>query len=243
MSRVFGTGWPGWGWYGGGMDSRAMAADSAVMQTAATDRVHGHRRLVKLLKLAHSAERAAAFAYVGHAASVKDADERIDIAQIEQDEWGHRQSVLEIMAVYDIKVSRWYEVRFWLTGKMISASCHVIGWFMPYYFAGRLESGNVCEYFVMMQYFHELGITAHDEVLYEMGLKEKEHEMFFVDGLDSHRLLPAFQKAFGWGTGVSYNDVDMARIDATESSGVYCRPETITDHAPRRSWRARRTGR
>jgi len=173
----------------------------------------------------------------------QDADERIDIAQIEQDEWGHRQSVLEIMAVYDIKVSRWYEVRFWLTGKMISASCHVIGWFMPYYFAGRLESGNVCEYFVMMQYFHELGITAHDEVLYEMGLKEKEHEMFFVDGLDSHRLLPAFQKAFGWGTGVSYNDVDMARIDATESSGVYCRPETITDHAPRRSWRARRTGR
>lgn len=206
---------------------------------ARTVAVHGHRRLVKLLRLAYSAERAAAFAYIGHAGSVKDPDEKAQIAQIEADEWGHRDSVLDIMQAYDIEISRLLEVRFWLIGKLISGSCYVIGWFMPYYFAGRLESGNVCEYFVMMQYFHELGISEHDEVLYEMGIKEKEHEVFFLNGLDEHRLLPLFQKAFGWGTGVSYNDVDMAEIDATESSGVYCDPQA-REQLSRRSWRARR---
>ena len=54
------------------------------------------------------------------------------------------------------------------SGKIISFSCYVIGWFMPYYFAGRLESGNVCEYFVMMHYFNDLGITEHDDVLLAM---------------------------------------------------------------------------
>ncbi|MFT5267739.1 MAG: hypothetical protein ACI88C_001165 [Acidimicrobiales bacterium] len=34
--------------------------------------VHQHRRLVKLLCLAYSAERAADFAYIGHAGSVSD---------------------------------------------------------------------------------------------------------------------------------------------------------------------------
>ncbi len=49
-------------------------------------------------------------------------------------------------------------MRFHLIGRLISFSCHVIGWFMPFYFAGRLESGNVCEYFRMKQYFNSLKI-------------------------------------------------------------------------------------
>jgi len=188
----------------------------------ATAAVHGHRSLVKLLRLAHSAERAAAFAYIGHAGSVKDTAEKAALKRIEVDEWEHRQSVLDIMDVYDIPVSRWLEIRFYVVGRLISASCYVIGWFMPYYFAGRLESGNVCEYFIMQQYFHELGITAHDEVLFEMGVKEKEHEQFFLDGLEDKRLLPIFQRLFGWGRGASYNDVDLAAPRDAARSSKYC---------------------
>ena len=54
---------------------------------------------------------------------------------------------------------------------------------------GRLESGNVCEYFRMMQYFHALGILEHNEVLYEMGIKEKEHEIYFLSKIKNKKLL------------------------------------------------------
>ena len=80
------------------------------------------------------------------------------------DEWNHLKEVLKIMAQYDIPVSKYYEVRFHIIGKTSSLGCYVIGWFMPYYFAGRLESGNVCEYFRMKQYFNSLGISEHDEI-------------------------------------------------------------------------------
>ena len=45
-----------------------------------------HPKLVKLLQLAYSAEKAAAFAYIGHAGSVKNQDEKVAIKQIEMDE-------------------------------------------------------------------------------------------------------------------------------------------------------------
>lgn len=201
--------------------------------------VQAHTRLVKLLRLAYSAERAAAYAYIGHAASVSDPVQKAALAEIESDEWDHRASVLQILQIYDIPVSRFLEVRFFLIGKLISASCFVIGWFMPYYFAGRLESGNVCEYFIMQQYFHELGITDHDETLYEMGIKEKEHEQFFLEGLAGKRLLPIFQRVFAWGTGASYNDVDLSAPHDPALSSRYCHRDDDNSNRARPSRRLR----
>jgi hypothetical protein len=51
-----------------------------------------HPKLVKLLQLAYSAEKAAAFAYVGHAGSVRNQLEKTAIKQIEMDEWQHRKA-------------------------------------------------------------------------------------------------------------------------------------------------------
>jgi hypothetical protein len=181
-----------------------------------------HPALVDLLQRAYSAERAAAFAYIGHAASLADPAAKAAIRQIEDDEWAHRRHVLEIMRQYDIPVSRAYEIRYYWIGKLISGSCHVIGWFMPYFFAGKLESGNVCEYFVMMHHFHSLGIREHDAILYEMGMKEKEHEIYFLDQIRSSRLLPVFERVFSWGRRTSLNDVDFAQKYPVDESHRYC---------------------
>ena len=181
-----------------------------------------HPKLVKQLRLAYSAEKAAAFAYVGHAHSVKNPAEKVAIKQIEMDEWHHRETVLAIMRQYDIPVSRYNETKYHVIGKIISLSCHVIGWFMPYYFAGRLESGNVCEYFIMMRYFNQLGITDHDDVLYEMGMKEKEHELYFQKRIENNRLLPIFERIFGWGNRSSFNDVDLTNKYSVKESKAYC---------------------
>lgn len=181
-----------------------------------------HPKLVKLLQLAYSAEKAAAFAYVGHAGSVRDPEAKLAIKKIELDEWEHRENVPSIMQKYAIPPSKYYEIKYHLIGRMISCSCYVIGWFMPYYFAGRLESGNVCEYFVMMRYFNELGITEHDDVLYEMGLKEKEHEVYFQKSLENNRLLPLFEWIFGWGSQGSLNDVNLESVSSVKESKGYC---------------------
>jgi hypothetical protein len=184
-----------------------------------------HKKLIDSLRMAYSAEKAAAFAYQGHAGSVKNPQEKLAIHQIETDEWNHRKEVLAIMMQYNIPISKYYELRFHIIGKCISFACYVIGWFMPFYFAGRLESGNVCEYFRMIHYFHELGITDHDHILYEMGMKEKEHEVYFLEKIKNNKLLPFFEKVFAWGGRKSFNDVDLDKKYPVESSEAYCKTD------------------
>ena len=182
-----------------------------------------HPQLVKSLRLAYSAEKAASFAYIGHAGSLRDADEIARVQEIEQDEWGHRRHVLEIMRQYDIPVSRWNELKYHVIGKVIGYSCYLIGRFMPYFFAGKLESGNVCEYFVMIRRFHSLGISDHDEILYEMGLKEKEHEIYFLKMIKDEKWLPLFEKVFSWGAQRTLNDVSLDDLYSLENADKYCK--------------------
>jgi hypothetical protein len=127
------------------------------------------------------------------------------------------------MQQYEIPVSRFYEVKYHLIGKIIGYSCYVIGRFMPYFFAGKLESGNVCEYFVMIRHFHSLGITDHDDVLHEMGVKEKEHEVYFLGLIQDEKWLPLFEKVFSWGRRRSSNDVDLEDVLPAKESDAYCR--------------------
>ncbi len=181
------------------------------------------KKLAASLQRAYSAERAAALAYVGHARSLSDEDEIRAVRKIEGDEWEHRREVLAIMRLYEIPVSRWLETRYLVIGKLIGLSCLVIGRFMPYFFAGKLESGNVCEYFVMLHRFHALGVTEHDEVLYEMGIKEKEHEVHFLNLIREARWLPWFERIFGWGSGHTLNDVDLASPPGVGAADHVCR--------------------
>ncbi|GHN00412.1 hypothetical protein WSM22_19010 [Cytophagales bacterium WSM2-2] len=182
-----------------------------------------HKELITLLQKAYSAEKAAAFAYQGHAGAVKDKEQKMAIHQIEIDEWNHRKEVLTLMRLYNVPINKFYEWQFHTIGKVISFMCYVIGWFMPFYFAGRLESGNVCEYFRMMHYFHDLGITEHDTVLYEMGMKEKEHEVYFLTKIKNSKLLPFFEKVFAWGGQKSFNDIDLEKKYSLEASSAYCK--------------------
>ncbi|HAV13283.1 MAG TPA: hypothetical protein DCX06_07325 [Opitutae bacterium] len=181
-----------------------------------------HPTLINSLRLAYSAEKAAAYAYLGHAASLRDPVVKTRIHEIELDEWEHRREVRAIMDQYELPVSTWFEFKYAVIGRIIGLSCHVIGRFMPYFLAGKLESGNVCEYIVMLRYFHELGITEHDEVLYAMGLKEKEHEVFFQEMIEGERWLPLFEKVFAWGAGTTLNDVDLDESLPVDRAGDYC---------------------
>ena len=59
-------------------------------------------------------------------------------------------------------------------------------------------------------------------MLYEMGMKEKEHELYFLEQVKTSWLLPLFQRLFSWGPGSTANDVDLARPLPLDESGRYC---------------------
>ena len=58
---------------------------------------NNQEKLIALLQLAYSGELAAAHAYRGHWRSVRNADEKMAIRNIEDDEWRHRKLVGEML--------------------------------------------------------------------------------------------------------------------------------------------------
>ena len=75
----------------------------------------------------------------------------------------------------------------------------------------------------MMHRFHEIGITSHDEILYEMGVKEKEHEVFFQKMIEHEPWLPMFERIFHWGPDTTTNDVDLESLKPVPELQAYCR--------------------
>lgn len=161
----------------------------------------GHRHhLIHILQGAYSGELAAGFAYRGHWKSVKNTNERAAIKKIEQEEWVHRKRVGEMLASLGGAPRKLREAKLWVIGRTIGLACHLIGWFLPMYFAGRLESGNVIEYQVAASHAGMLGLKEFEADLLVMARVEKEHEQFFLSVIAGHRLLPMVSSVFGWGS-------------------------------------------
>jgi len=162
--------------------------------------LESHRRhLIEILQAAYSGELAAGFAYRGHWNSLRNPDERVAVQKIEHEEWVHRKRVGEMLASLGASPLKYREAKFFLIGRTIGLSCHVIGRFLPMYFAGRLESGNVVEYETAASHAAALGLREFEAELLLMAGVEKEHEVFFMDAVSGHRLLPLVSSFFGWG--------------------------------------------
>ena len=160
-----------------------------------------HRqRLIHILQRAYSGECAAGYAYRGHWRSVRRPLERQRIQQIEREEWVHREAVGRMLDSLGSQPNRWLEVKLWTIGHGIGLACHLIGRFLPMYFAGRLEHGNVDEYDRAAFHADGLGLNAFAAALRHMALVEREHELFFLSVIEGHRLLPAMQAVFKWGS-------------------------------------------
>src|SRR5215472_1136292 len=102
-----------------------------------------HVRLVEILQLAYSGERAAGYAYRGHWHSVSNPEERQRIQKIENEEWHHRRLVGEMLSTLGAAPDPRREIRATIIGRTLQALCHVAGWLMPMYGAGKLERRNI----------------------------------------------------------------------------------------------------
>lgn len=147
------------------------------------------RKLVKQLQGACSGELAAGFAYRGHARSLPAGPDRDRVSEIEAEEWHHRRLVMDMLRELDAGPRRIRETVFWCIGNTIGLLCHVGGWFMPMYGAGRLERSNVVEYEVAAVYAAECGRPDLIDCILGMAEVEWEHERFFRERLVGHPLL------------------------------------------------------
>ena len=75
----------------------------------------------------------------------------------------------------------------------------------------------------MKQFFNSMNIHEWDHILYEMGIKEKEHEVYFLEKIKESKLLPFFERLFNWGKNKSLNNVDLDKKYPIEDSGSYCK--------------------
>jgi len=166
--------------------------------------------LRQLVRLAYSAERAAAFAYHGHARSLGGQPAGREVARIAAEEWQHRAHLVRIMQRLGLAASPVLELKYAVIGHLIAAACAPLGRFMPMYFAGRLESGNVNEYLRMAELARGSLIDDERGCILEMALVEKRHEDFFLAEVVGHPALPWFQRLFRWGAGRSFNDLPAA---------------------------------
>jgi demethoxyubiquinone hydroxylase (CLK1/Coq7/Cat5 family) len=176
--------------------------------------------LAAFLQLAYSAEMAAALAYRGHARAVADAHEQMDIQRIEAEEWAHRAHLRRMMNTLHIKPSRWLEWKYACIGHTIGLACHVLGYFMPMYFAGRLESENVNEYLRLVDLVHQTPIAHEIPCLRVMAENEKEHEQFFLARVVHHRWEPIFRACFRWGAAHSFNELSAAPGDLPLTTAI-----------------------
>lgn len=154
--------------------------------------------LISILQGAYSGEVAAAYAYRGHWKSLKESPEKHRIREIEEEEWDHRRRVGEWLAKLDSRPNPVREKIFGTIGRTLGFSCYISGWFMPMYFAGRLESQNSAEYEDAAKFAAELGMENCVEDLLDMARVELEHEIFFREVVTGHRLLPIMKRVFGW---------------------------------------------
>lgn len=162
--------------------------------------IGNHRRgLIRILRNAYSGEQAAALAYRGHWKSLRDPVERSEVRRIEREEWEHRQDVGRMLASLGAAPRRGAELRTWAIGRMLGLGCRVIGWFLPMYFAGRLERGNAQEYEDARTHAVAVGRDDFAARLAGMAEAEREHELFFQRMIAGHRWLPFMRRLFGWG--------------------------------------------
>lgn len=145
-------------------------------------------RLIGILQLAYSGERAAGYAYRGHWHSVSDSDERERIKQIEEEEWHHRKLVGEMLLSLDARPDSKREVRATIIGRTLQVLCHVTGWLAPMYGAGKLERRNIVEYETAARYALGCGRDEWIDCLLTMAEVEWEHEEYFRSKVLGHRL-------------------------------------------------------
>ena len=157
------------------------------------------RALIHVLHMAYSGELAAGYAYSAHWRSVKNLEQRAAIQKIEQEEWDHREIVGKMLTILSDGPEKPRELMMAIIGRTVGFLVFD-GLVFPMYFAGRLESANIKEYENAASHASKLGLADFEAELLRLADVEREHELFFLNVVQGHYLLPLTKAIFKWGS-------------------------------------------
>jgi demethoxyubiquinone hydroxylase (CLK1/Coq7/Cat5 family) len=169
------------------------------MTSATAEQTDHRQKLIHLLHMAYSGEKAAGYAYSSHWRSLKPSPERDRIQIIESEEWTHRAIVGRLLQELNDRPQLWRELLMGTIGRTVGLACFFIGRFLPMYFAGKLEADNIEEYAHASHHAAQLGLQAYSAELMNLCEVEKQHELFFIGAVRGHKLLPLMRSMFRWG--------------------------------------------
>ncbi|HET6329634.1 MAG TPA: hypothetical protein VFF76_02505 [Holophagaceae bacterium] len=122
-----------------------------------------------------------------------------EIQQIEREEWHHRRRLKAMLADLGAKPRHGLDAFQALVGTVILVGCNMVGWFIPMYFAGRLESRNDREYEEAAVHAEVLRLVVLHDELKAFAQLERDHEAYFLRKVAGHPALPFWQRLFKWG--------------------------------------------
>jgi demethoxyubiquinone hydroxylase (CLK1/Coq7/Cat5 family) len=172
------------------------------MTSATAEKTDHRQKLIHLLHMAYSGEKAAGYAYSSHWRSLKPSPERDRIQLIEKEEWTHRAIVGRMLQELNDQPQVWREILMGVIGRTVGVACFFIGRFLPMYFAGKLEADNIQEYAHASYHAAQLGLQDYSAELMNLCEVEKEHELFFISAVRGHKLLPFMRSMFHWGPAI-----------------------------------------
>jgi Ubiquinone biosynthesis protein COQ7 len=184
-----------------------------------------HDGLVRLLKLAHAGEKAAAYAYAGHWRSVRNQVIRAEIQQIERDEVLHRAGLDRMLAELGETPSAPRERLMSVVGRFAAVTCFLTGRYGPMWGAGRIEHRNVWEYVHAATLARECGHAELVDELLTMAEVEWDHHEYFRRHVTVHWLRHIVRV---WPDLPPRADIRL--------------PEVMTDQTPGRPGRSSRVG-
>lgn len=155
-------------------------------------------RFVRILQDAHAGELAAAYAYQGHARSLRRGPARVEIERIESAEWHHRRLVGDMLRAHGARPRRRREFLMACIGRFFGSLCFIPPRFGPMYAAGRLEASNVAQYVQAKAWALDLGYVDYETCFDEMIAEEARHELFFAEQSARSRLVPLARRLLGW---------------------------------------------
>jgi len=133
------------------------------------------------LRLTYSSEKGAALAYRGHSKAVKSQQDAKDIAQIEADEWHHRETLLPIMERRGVRPWVCLEGLFWCIGSTIGGMCRIWGEWASAKGASVFEINGVNEYSRLAVLARRLGDEEVALQMEEMARQESDHQAYFKE--------------------------------------------------------------
>lgn len=145
------------------------------------------KRLIRILQKAHAAERGAALAYRGHAASVRDPRERAAIYNIEMEEWRHREMLQSMLTMLGAPTLPVHEIVMFMIGRSLSSLCFLCGRFLPMFCAYWLERVNVHQYASAARHARAAGFPSMAQTLLMMEEVEAEHVHTFASFMGAGR--------------------------------------------------------